>query len=285
MSDKMLDKIAAMLAKAEATDNEAEADAYFTKAQALATTYSIDLAIARQRTAKREAREQPVVKNISIADRSVKARKHYVELIWAIAQSNDVKMNFAHNSTYVIAFGMPSDIEVVEVMYGALVTQMVESANRYLATGAYKNEMVSRPIYETDTDWYGRKRRYVAGYSSKPQDGRVARASFYTGFKTRVSQRLRTARSEARTAAMAQSVSVVDESGKVSEVSTDVVLRNKDIEVADFYKAKSTAKGSYKSASSGGYSSGAYNAGTTAGNNARLSSQGQISGGGRALKG
>ena len=55
-----LDRIAALLAKAERSDNPHEAEAYLAKAQALATQASVDLAVARALTARREAREQPV---------------------------------------------------------------------------------------------------------------------------------------------------------------------------------------------------------------------------------
>jgi hypothetical protein len=46
-----IDRIAALLAKAERTDNAEEADAYLMKAQSIATAASIDLAMARSRTA------------------------------------------------------------------------------------------------------------------------------------------------------------------------------------------------------------------------------------------
>ncbi|MSW43807.1 MAG: DUF2786 domain-containing protein, partial [Actinobacteria bacterium] len=63
-----IDRIAALLAKAERTDNAEEADAYLMKAQSLATAASIDLAMARSRTAKKEQREQPEMRTIVIGE-------------------------------------------------------------------------------------------------------------------------------------------------------------------------------------------------------------------------
>ena len=53
--DKLLARIAALLRQAEGTDNPHEAEAFMTAAQRLATATSIDLAVARSHTAKREA--------------------------------------------------------------------------------------------------------------------------------------------------------------------------------------------------------------------------------------
>ena len=55
--DRTLVRIAALLRQAEGTSNEHEADAFMQAAQRLATTLSIDLAVARAHTAKREAHE------------------------------------------------------------------------------------------------------------------------------------------------------------------------------------------------------------------------------------
>ena len=54
-----IDRISALLAKAERTDNEAEADAYLMKAQQLATLASVDLAVARARIARRAPHQVP----------------------------------------------------------------------------------------------------------------------------------------------------------------------------------------------------------------------------------
>jgi len=52
MSDpKMLERIAALLRQAENTDNPHEAEAFMSAAQRLATTTSIDLAVARAHSA------------------------------------------------------------------------------------------------------------------------------------------------------------------------------------------------------------------------------------------
>jgi hypothetical protein len=51
--DKMLARIAALLRQAESTDNTHEADAFMAAAQRLATTTSIDLAVARAHAATR----------------------------------------------------------------------------------------------------------------------------------------------------------------------------------------------------------------------------------------
>jgi hypothetical protein len=282
MADKMLDKIAALLKKAETTDIEAEADAYLTQAQTLATRYSVDLAVARQHTAKREQREQPTKVVINIGKQGGKSLKAYVGLFLRIAETQGVVCNIAHNSTYVVAFGMPSDIEVTEILYGSLVTQMVTSAETYLKSGDYKQEMVGRYVKRRSTYGWG----YDEVYVEKPIDGRVARANFYQAFRSRVGFRLSAAAVAAKAAMSADLHLVLDpESGQEESIGTDMVLARKDVEVRDFYKSTSTAKGSWSGAATSGYSSRAANAGDSAGRSARLGGQMALGGGGRALAG
>ncbi|MFM9050049.1 MAG: DUF2786 domain-containing protein, partial [Actinomycetota bacterium] len=71
-----LERIAGLLVKAERSDNVHEAEAYLAKAQAQATQASVELAVARALTARREAREQPVSITITNGERGKRANTH-----------------------------------------------------------------------------------------------------------------------------------------------------------------------------------------------------------------
>jgi hypothetical protein len=127
--DRTLARIAPLLRQAEGTSNEHEADAFMQAAQRLATAHSIDLAIARAHTAKREGREEPVIKRIDIGPPGRRGLRTYAELFLACGRPNDVAFDIAHNSTYVIAYGLPSDIAVTETLYASLAVQMVRASD------------------------------------------------------------------------------------------------------------------------------------------------------------
>jgi hypothetical protein len=112
--DKYLTKLAALLRQAESTDNDHEAEAFMAAAQMLATTTSIELAVARAHIAKRERRSSPTAKRIEIGPSGKRALRTYVQLFLAIAAANGITCDLASNSTYVIAYGFDSDIDVVE---------------------------------------------------------------------------------------------------------------------------------------------------------------------------
>lgn len=229
---KHLDRIAALLAKAERTDNPIEAEAYLIKAQSLATQASVDLAVARARTAKREAREQPTNKTVTIGDKGQRANRHMVSLFLAIGHCNALRVDIAHNSTYVIAYGMPSDIEVVETLFASLATQMATSATVWLKLG----------------EWRGDRYRSREGYS-KEHTSQTARAAFYGAYIERIGQRLQEAR-DAEVERQSQRVVELEpeeigaRAGSV--VTGEIVLRAKDVEVRDYYRASSKARGSWK---------------------------------------
>jgi hypothetical protein len=278
MSDRMLDKLAKILNQAENAGTPEEADAAMRKAQALATQTSIDLAVARRHTAKKEQREQPTHKTITIGQVRKNNNARLVNLFHAVSRNNDLTINIAQNSTYVIAFGMPSDIEVVEVLYASLLFQMTEAATAWLKKGEYKKETVSRAVKKRD--YWG---DVYTDYEERPVDGRTARANFYDSFTQRIAYRLREAREEALKAAKNSTVTIHEEAadGTAQEVkvSAELVLMDKKAEINGYYTEHSTARGSwkgYKPTSSTSYS--ARSAGDDAARSARLGSNKAIGG-------
>jgi hypothetical protein len=244
--DKMLARIAALLRQAENTDNPHEAEAFMSAAQRLATTTSIDLAVARAHSKKRTPAQAPVQRTITIGEAGSKGLRTYVQLFVAIALANDVKCDVASNSTFVHAYGFGEDIDAAHALYASLVVQMVKASDAYIATGAHK-----------------------------PTPTITARLNFHLAFGARVGQRLSEARDEARQAAT---------TGRDQQPGTAIALRNKDVELKSFYREASRARGTWRATSaSAGYSSAARRAGDRAGQRARLGPSTELAGARRPL--
>ena len=270
-----IDKISALLAKAESTDNEAEADAYMKKAQMLATTYSIDLAVARSHVAKQQKREVPESRRVKVADeRGRDINKHLIELMSVICHSNDLRLTISWGNTSITMFGFPSDMEVAEALFMSLSHQMVEAGGRYIKSGEWKGETYWGTIVERD-HWGDVYDRYEG---RKTYTARSARNAFYDGWISRIEQRLREARRAAIEEYKAAPENAPMENGQPTSGSgTDLVLKAKKKEVEEFYAKTSNARGSWKgsNAARGGAASGA---GRSAANSARLGSQRGIAG-------
>ena len=270
--EKALARIVALLAKAESTDSSAEADALVTKAQQLATLHAIDLAFAeheragRDRRSRREAPEQRV---LAMGEPGRRGNKFLVSLLVAIATSNDVRCDVAHNSTYAVAFGMPGDLDVCEALLVSLSAQMALRAASALRVGEHRRLGV---------------------------DARVYRSSFYSGFVTAIALRLAAAREEA----VASWGRVEPEGGAAAGRATwgpagraasdapaaqsaELVLRDKSEQVHDFYAAHSRARGSWRP-SAARRDGRAWRHGRKAGEQASLGPQPEVGGGKRSLR-
>lgn len=209
-------------------------------AQRLATATSIDLALARAHSDKRTKAQMPVQRTITIGQAGTKGLRTYVQLFVLIAQANDVKCDVASNSTFVYAYGFAEDIDATHALYASLVVQMVRASDAYIATGAHR-----------------------------PTPTITARLNFHLAFGARVAQRLAEARDEARRDA---------ESGRNRTPGTAIALRNKEIELQDFYRGASKARGTWRATrASAGYSSAARRAGDRAGRQARLGGEAELS--------
>ena len=216
--DRLVDRVGKLLAQAEGTDNEHEAAAFVERAQQLATTYAVDLERARARQRDRQGRrtEEPLEQDrLEVGERGRRGNRHRVLLYVAVARANDVLVNVASDSTYVLGFGHRSDLEVVERLWASLAVQMTAAASRRLAGGEHRAGGVGA------VSW---------------------RLSFYDGWITAVAARLEAARARA----VAQDASPATEGG-----SAALVLRAKGDRVKDFYATASQARGSWRGAAAG----------------------------------
>ena len=244
--DRMLARIAALLRQAEGTDNAHEAEAFMAAAQRLATATSIDLAVARSHADQRTKAQTPVQRTITIGNAGTRGLRTYVQLFTVIAQANDVKCDIASNSTFVYTYGFAEDIDASHALYAGLVTQMVKASEAYIASGAHR-----------------------------PTPTITARINFQLAFGARIGKRLAEAREQVFREAT---------KSKTRQPGTAIALRDKDIELKDFYRETSQARGSWRASSAtAGYSSSARRAGDRAGRRARLGNSQEINGSRTAL--
>ncbi|MFW0786100.1 DUF2786 domain-containing protein [Gordonia sp. CPCC 206044] len=281
--DKLLTRIAALLRQAEGTDNPHEAETFMQAAQRLATTASIDLAVARAHDPAAQARTTPLSRQIAIGEAGKRGLKTYVQLFVAIARANDVTVDVAGNSTFVLAYGFEADIDTCEALYTSLVVQMVAASDGYLRSGAYKGEQFSR-VVTRGSGW--RARRVV---ETKPLSPITARLNFQSAFAERIGTRLGEARAQARAQALDADAENRPDGARVpadnGRVTTELVLRNKEIEVADYYRSESTARGTWRpSSASAGYSEAARRAGDHAGRRAKIGPDREFGGARGALE-
>jgi hypothetical protein len=218
--DRLVDKVGKLLAQAEGTDNEHEAAAFVERAQQLATTHAVDLELARSRQAGRRGSGEPLVQErVDVGGRGKRGNRHRVLLFSAVARVNDVLVNVAHDSTYVLGFGHRADLEVVERLWASLAVQMTSAAERRLRAGEHRASGVAAQTW---------------------------RLSFYAGGVAAVAERLQAARDRALTAASAPDGAAGSGEAASGSPSAALVLRAKAERVQEFYAGASQARGSWR---------------------------------------
>jgi hypothetical protein len=155
---RMLEKVRALLAKAESTEFDKEADALTAKAQELMARYAIDQAMVAGATIG----EVPGGRRIGVDDPYAQGKANLLAVIATVNRCRSVWMAGYGFST---VFGFPNDVDIVEVLYISLLLQATRAMT---AAGAVR-------------DRAGRSRT------------RSFRQSFLLSFARRVGQRLEAA--------------------------------------------------------------------------------------------
>lgn len=138
--DKVLRTIRALLAKAEATDFEAEAEAFTTKAQSLMTRHSIDSAML--------AAAAHGVATPGVLHRRLHIDAPYADeksaLVAVLAEVNGVKCVWSPWCGFCSLVGFPVDLQLVEVLFTSLLLQATHAsaaataADRRRSTRSFK---------------------------------------------------------------------------------------------------------------------------------------------------
>lgn len=256
--EAMMVRIRLLFDKAEATDHEAERDAFMNKAQALLTQHSIDFADLKPSAV---TADEVVTKRVWVTAPYTSSRSL---LLSAIARANDIKMVNGRDSHWVpegclaapevnehgqsktkgravYLTGWSRDIDAAVMLFASLQIQM---DREFLA--------IERPYYENAKAW---------------------RNSFMIGFASGVGKRLGQARRDA----------VNDAVAEARERGEDLLpaLRSRTAQVGDVYEQ--TWKGRLRSGSRITSTGGAYGSGHRAGSRASFGTGGLRVGSSRAL--
>ena len=272
MSDRT-DKVMKLLAQAEGASTPEEAALYTERAQHIASTYAINMELVRHNQANKEAREEPTHKRITTGeDGRTHANRFNVDLFLSIARANDLKCTIAHDRANVNVYGYPSDIEMTEILFTSLATQMVTTADRSLRNGEHRAQGVH---------------------------GKTWRSNWYEGFGSQIGTRLSRAKNDAMREQREREAATLAELEKFLApaasaepaadaadvpVTGELVMIRKAEAVNDYY-AKNTGylRGSYRSGGAGTKHYGARAAGSNAANRASLGGSSALAGGGRAI--
>lgn len=212
----MLETLSKLLNQAENAATPEEAEAFFGKAQELATMHAISLEQARAHTQRSQRREQPTHEQLPIGAPRQHVNSHLCVLASGIGRANSLRTNIASNNTYIIWFGLPSDLEKATLLLHSISHQMVRTADAFVRRRSWAEEVDP----ETGTWMTAQK----------------ARKSYYTTYVAVIAQRLMQARQEA----------VAEFDRGSGEGSAELVLRGKELEVRDYYDENSTARGHWR---------------------------------------
>ncbi|MCW2640914.1 MAG: hypothetical protein JWP76_3220 [Dactylosporangium sp.] len=193
---RLLNRVRALLAKAESTPYPAEAETYTTKAQELITRHSLDEALLVARAG--DATVVPFARRIGV-DHPYEGET--ASLLDAVARANRCHAVWSPEFGFATVFGFDADIDAVDLLHTSLLVQ----AHRAMA-------------------------------QTEPPGGKAGRArlrafrqSFLVAFAVRIGERL----AGAAEAALADATRTIDETGTAATADLLPVLASRDEHVRE----------------------------------------------------
>jgi putative metallohydrolase (TIGR04338 family) len=241
--DSITDKVSMLITHAEGKGRTAEEKKTFLeKAERLAAEHSVNLALIRKKAADADGHrnyDRPITGEMYAltALPNVTYRNLAVELGSAISQAHGAHCTIRGKSSYMTFYGFPEDVHLTELMLARVTPMMFEESELYLRSPEHKTSGVATTS---------------------------ARITFCKNFAWEVGRRLR----EAVKVTEKKMMEITD-----GTVSTELVLREKAIEVADYVAfefKRQGVRGSWRGSNTSNWSGGAADAGQTAAKNANL---------------
>jgi hypothetical protein len=156
LDERLLDRVRALLAKAESTDFPDEAEAFTAKAQELMTRHRIDHALL---AATKRTRDRPISRRVAV-DNPYEASKSL--LLQVVAEANSCRAVWMKRFGLVAVVGFAGDLDATEILFTSLLVQ----ATRAMTAAGRR------------TDEYGRNTT------------RSFRQSFLISYASRIGERL-----------------------------------------------------------------------------------------------
>jgi Protein of unknown function (DUF2786) len=123
---RMLERIRALLAKAESTTFDAEAEAFMSKAQELMARYAIDVAmVAAASTSASEGLAAGVRARRLHLDNPYAPQKAH--LLGAVASANNARVVWHDDFGFATVMGFPVELDLIELTFTSLLVQMTRS--------------------------------------------------------------------------------------------------------------------------------------------------------------
>ncbi|MEX0848167.1 MAG: DUF2786 domain-containing protein [Ilumatobacteraceae bacterium] len=121
---RMLDRIRALLAKAESTTFDAEADAFMTKAQELMARYAIDAAMVQASASPQGLAAGVRARRVHIDDPYAPQK---AQLLGVVAATNGAKVVWHDDFGAATVIGFDVELDLTELTFTSLLVQMTRS--------------------------------------------------------------------------------------------------------------------------------------------------------------